>query len=587
VTRLSGGGEAPLVVDTERYRLSIAPDGLLATLTSPGGRHWASLRLLSAFDRVDARDETLAVEPPAAAAGDATAVTVRRRSTCWDDAVLMLQCSDEAIELRAEVRGRGSLADVHLLGGRSLLPHGHTGFLPSGSSFRTLFSPNPGHTGRLLRSAWETAVIGVAGNAEPGRGHWFFTPAPLFLALTTAEGFADPGARTDDGWLGLGVAAPVDRLTFVEVAYEPADLAFSLRLDYDGHTDVDGAFQAPVLVLTPGLDDPYDGIQRYRDDLLARGAAPQPPRTRAPAWWREPIFCGWGEQCYLARTTGRRAPDLSTQANYDRFVDDLERHGVVPGTVVIDDKWQDSYGTCRPDEAKWPDLRAWIAARHARGQRVLLWWKAWDAEGLPPGLCLRNSDGTPLALDPCNARARERLQETIAFMLGPGGLHADGLKIDFTGSTPSGRAIEPRGARWGISLLHELLAVVYRAAKAVKPDCLVITHTPHPAFTDVTDMVRLNDMLRLDDPYPIAPVVPQMRYRAAVVRAACPGVLVDTDDWCVPDLAAWREYLEDKPALGVPSLYYATHVDLTGEPLEDGDYDALARTWAAWRSSRV
>ena len=105
---------------------------------------------------------------------------------------------------------------------------------------------------------------------------------------------------------------------------------------------------------------------------------------------------------------------------------------------------------------------------------------------------------------------------------------------------------------------------MYAAAKRAKPDALVITQTPHPAFVDVTDMIRLNDMLRLDDPGGFPPVVPQMQYRAEVVRAACPELLVDTDDWCVPDLATWREYLEKRLDLGVPSLYYATHLDLTG-----------------------
>jgi len=33
---------------------------------------------------------------------------------------------------------------------------------------------------------------------------------------------------------------------------------------------------------------------------------------------------------------------------------------------------------------------------------VLLWWKAWDPEGLPPELCIRNPDGTPVAFDPTN-----------------------------------------------------------------------------------------------------------------------------------------------------------------------------------------
>jgi hypothetical protein len=98
-------------------------------------------------------------------------------------------------------------------------------------------------------------------------------------------------------------------------------------------------------------------------------------------------------------------------------------------------------------------------------------------------------------------------------------------------------------------------------------------------------MVRLNDMLRLDDAGDRPPIVPQTRYRAPVARAACPEVLIDTDDWCVPDKACWRECLEVRPELGVPSLYYATHLDLTGERLDAADYEALRRTWARWRAA--
>jgi hypothetical protein len=384
-------------------------------------------------------------------------------------------------------------------------------------------------------------------------------------------------------WLGLGLVAPVAELAFPQLEYRPGDLAFHLVLDYEGHMRVDGEFEAPRVVLTPHLPDPYTGIRRHRDDVTAAGAAPEPLPRETPAWWREPMFCGWGAQCYIASRNGARAGDLATQASYDAFLDELERRGVVPGTIVIDDKWQAGYGANRPDQAKWPDLRGWIERRHARGQHVLLWWKAWDAEGLPPELCMRAQDGTPLVFDPTNPAAREALQESVAFMMSPDGLDADGLKVDFTARTPSGRAVVTAGPGWGIALLHDLLSVVYAEAKHAKHDALVITHTPHPSFVDVTDMIRLNDMLRIDDPGPRPAVVPQMRYRAAVARAACPELLIDTDDWCITDLATWREYLDAKTELGVPALYYTTHVDLTGEALEPEDYDALRASWARWR----
>jgi hypothetical protein len=117
----------------------------------------------------------------------------------------------------------------------------------------------------------------------------------------------------------------------------------------------------------------------------------------------------------------------------------------------------------------------------------------------------------------------------------------------------------------------------------VKPGCLLVGHTPNPIVAGTVDMIRLNDTLRLDDPRQTVDIVPQMRHRAAIVRAACPDHLVDTDDWCAPSLAAWRAYARVKPSLGVPALYYATHLDLTGEALEASDYALLRETWAAYR----
>jgi hypothetical protein len=134
-----------------------------------------------------------------------------------------------------------------------------------------------------------------------------------------------------------------------------------------------------------------------------------------------------------------------------------------------------------------------------------------------------------------------------------------------------------------VELLRRLLETVHAEAKRIKPDCLLIGHTPNAAVDPYVDMIRLNDMLRLDDPEPAVPILPQMRYRAAVARAACPDHPVDTDDWCVPDLANWRAYARIKSELGVPALYYATHLDLTGEALEAADYGLQCETWAAYR----
>jgi hypothetical protein len=561
-----------VTIERPGYRLTVSPDGLVAELASPEGAPWLRLRPLAAVDAVDAPDETVEVEPPREVDG---AIEIRRRSTRWHEAAVRLVPADDSLAVETRVRGRGRLARVRLLAVRSLLPGTAHGVLPSGTSLHSLFSPNADDPARAVRPAGERAFLGVVGDAEPGRGRWFFTPPPLYVAF---------GAG-DDRWLGLSLVAPVEELRFPELEVEAGDRSFALALDYEGHTEVDGELQLPTVVFSPHAGDPYAGVALHRRLLVERGVSPEPDERERPAWWSEPIFCGWGAQCADVAGTETRAADLATQERYDAYLATLEREGVVPGTIVIDDKWQATYGRNEPDRAKWPDLRRWIAERHARSQHVLLWWKAWDPEGLPPELCVRNPDGAPLAVDPSNAAAREELRAIMTSLLSPAGLDADGLKIDFTARTPSGGAASASGT-WGIALLHELLALVHAAAKAAKPEALVITHTPHPSFVDVTDMIRLNDMLRLGDGGAPASVLPQMEHRARVVHAACPELLVDTDDWCVPSLAAWREYLDAKTLFGVPALYYASKLDASGERLRPDDYEALRAVWSRWRSRR-
>jgi hypothetical protein len=540
-------------------------DAYRLTLTGAGRRidvgSLLALSLLAALDTTDGADETLAVLAPEVRG---ETILVERRSTLWERAWLELRCLESSFEVHTCVSGRGALTGVRLLGGRSVIPGAHLGRIHSGTRLQTLFSPNPEDGVPPLRPAAEGAAIGVVGGGEPGRARWIFTPAPLYFAL-------GDGKR----WLDLGVAAPLAELGFPEVSFDAAANGFSLAFDYEGHTNVEGEFRAPALILTPDVPDPYAGLRRHRDDLAARGFAPAPQEREQAAWWSEPIFCGWGAQCHLGQVSGGAASDYAAQPHYDAFLGRLDENGLVPGTVALDDKWQATYGRNEPDTAKWPDLPGWIAERHAHGQHVLLWWKAWDAEGLPPELCVRNADGLPVALDPNNPAARETLRNVVTEMLSPEGLDADGLKIDFTARTPTGGSLQHAGGAWGIALLHELLAVVYAAAKEAKPDALVITHAPHPAFVDVTDMIRLNDVLGGH------PLVEQMQFRADVVRAVCPELPIETDDWRVPDKESWRAFLDLKAVIGVPSLYYASHLDATGEELDEDDYAAVRRAWAA------
>jgi hypothetical protein len=90
-------------------------------------------------------------------------------------------------------------------------------------------------------------------------------------------------------------------------------------------------------------------------------------------------------------------------------------------------------------------------------------------------------------------------------------------------------------------------------------------------------------MIRLNDINTGQPVNSAMRHRAYVASIACPNLIIDTDNWPMKDKAAWRNYVSIQPELGVPSLYFATHIDSTGEALEENDYLLIRDCWNQWK----
>lgn len=601
-----------LTVTGNDYRLELPHTELgiakspYATLSSSDGTGWTDICLLSSVHTVSARDEIWAVGAPRVEHESPTAITVvvPVSSTAWESHELHLRCTPTTVELHVTVRGDGRLGDVVLFGGSGRLRSGASGDFRSSVEFPSVFAPAPGEPVSFVRPSHASAVLGVVGDSGPGRLSAIFSPPPLVLGLGRSEA-AGATDVPDGDWLGLGLRAAVGDLTFTTMRYEPVDGGFSIRLSYEGHTEVDGEWSSPALVLRAS-DSGFGVLEDYRADLEQHGYAPAPPSEPAD-WWLEPIFCGWGAQCARlahrlhgalepgAATTPESdeeettvvtlAPQLARQTVYDEFLDRLGAHGLTPGTIVLDDRWQEEYGTATPDLEHWPDLAAWIAERHRAGQKVLLWWKAWDPSGLPADECITDAGGAPVAVDPANPRYLARLRDIVTTLLSPDGLDADGFKIDFTQRAPSGETLSGAAGPWGIAALHELLATISTAAKAAKPDALVICHTVHPSFGDVCDMVRLNDVSKYDTSHRRVPVVDQLILRHAIASRALPEHPIDTDQWPMPNRAEWRRYVAEQGRLGVPALYYVEAIDRSGESLSAEDLVAVAETWADYRSA--
>jgi hypothetical protein len=501
-------------------------------------------------------------------------VELSSRSSLWKRKTYHFSCTEHRLEYWFTVEGTGNIFDCAFFRGRpgdEELPEGGAkaaSALPK-AFFPSYFNPEPNACRKHYFSTDEYSTIGVRSDKSYYRGNWFFTPGPYCYVLKVNDG----------AWMTAGLVVPPGQNDFVEYEFQGGD-ALGLRVRYEGNLSVDGVWESPHVVFLTGKDE-YSALTRYSDYLRQLGYAPRPHKL-AFDWWREPIFCGWGEQCWLAAADGRArmGPEYATQANYEQFVTQLVERGLRPGTLIIDDKWQLTYGDPCPDPCKWPDLAGFISKQHQAGRRVLLWLKAWDCEGVPASECMLDHTGQAVAVDPTNADYEKRLRRRIRELISVYG--ADGFKLDFTHILPRNISRKP-GQVWGIELLHRLLEIIYAEAKATKEDALIIGHSINPYFIDVIDMARLNDVVFIPGRPELDDYVDSMLVRQKVVRAVSGDWLIDADNWPSPNRAAWLDYVHKQPEVGVPSLYYITHVDESGEEIRPEDIAAVTDAWNRYK----
>jgi hypothetical protein len=470
-------------------------------------------------------------------------------------------------------------------------------------TFAKVFNPEPNNYTKQVFEAFEYSQISAHADLDYCGNNSIFNPGLLCFAV----------GGDDTGWVTFGLLAEPGEYHFSEYEYI-GGTHFGLSLNYWGAVRVEQFFRSPRLVLYFS-GSAEAAVARYA--ALARSASPCPePAHPKPDWWSEPIICGWGHQCYTGdlfriHSSADREKDLtiysmSTETNYRAFVDEIDRHDLPWRTLIIDAKWTSSAGVKQVDRCRWPRLGDFVDELHGRGKRVLLYWDIWDTTGFEARECitfdaeasrmLRRAgkqnrqgriaqydpplaDGRKLAPDPTLVAVQERLRAALLQLLGagPGQYNLDGFKLDHVSATPGLYGMRfPAGSQrhGGIELVHTYLGFLYRTAKAIKPECLVNGQSPHPYFADCLDMLRLGDLYGSS-----RSVVERVLFRARMARLSNPGWLIHMDGWPISDLAALREYVQLQPSDGVPSLYYATCIDTTGERIEAEDFQLIRTAW--------
>ena len=363
----------------------------------------------------------------------------------------------------------------------------------------------------------------------------------------------------NDDWCGLGVTTRAGNHNFQRLFFNAPKNGWKengcwFTLPLGGYTEVKGEWKAPTM-WCGFAPDAMSVFSMYSEWCRSHyGFKKNFSAEDAPVWWSKPIFCGWGEQCAVRdREGGREAGDYADEAHYEAFCKKLDELGLNPGTVIIDDKWQEQYGTLVPDKSKWSDLRAFAERRHAEGRRVLLWLRCWNAEGLPDDECIF-LNGERFSADPTNPKYLARLKKAIHTLLSPdeGCFNCDGFKVDFMDNHPrEGGAVTYEKGVAGLELMHRLFGAIYVYAKEAKPDALINSSTMHPYLSEFCDQFRIHDYTpEMRNP------LSSMRYRTALAKAVMPGILVDTDGFSAKTAYEQLRIFETAAEIGVPDMYF-------------------------------
>jgi hypothetical protein len=521
------------------------------------------------------------------------------KSNLWQEKTYSIRCGQDYIEYWFSVRGHGAIDLVRYFNviearriassdskRRWLSPEEkdkrHQEIRTAAKAqFRWLFNPEPNADCYQLFRPDEFSVVTVNHHADYHHGNFYFTPGLLAFAAASTE---------QREWISVGIAPGLGQYNFNDFEY-PGDECFSFALRYFGNVEVKGEFEFPHVVFHFG-DSKEQALKKYVSWLNEHGYVELKPR-RIPEWWRGPLVCGWGEQCYQAdfpnvlgtkdRPEEKHPIHYANQGNYEEYVQQLERRAPDYKALIVDDKWQRSRGLPEADRGKWHDLRGFIDMMHRKGKRVILWWGLLTGEDVPDEECVMCGE-KKVCEDITNPHFERKVRRAVREMISGarGCLDADGFKIDFTAGVPRGYGLKFYGKERGIEFLRKYFEIISTEAKRVKNDAMIIGHAANPYFAPVIDALRLNDMFASEEN-----LCERMMLRREMAALANPHWLIDMDNWPCPTKKAWLDYIKIQPKCGIPSLYYVTHIDSTREPITGRDWAVVRRLWRAYLRRRV
>lgn len=403
---------------------------------------------------------------------------------------------------------------------------------------------------------------------------WMIAPPPHVISF----------GHDATGWFGLSIPEPMP------VSHTQLNLHDgSMTIHFDNYSSSHDEGRLPRVYIQTDLPDSKAILDRHR--VLAGSLGLLTPTKKQYDWWHNPLYCTWGDQCYLQKTSPVEQEDvLAIPLNKElmlRWARNIREF--YPGEVnyIADCGWADymgDWGVATNGFGSIAEFKAVLDQLKAMNFKVILWYTPfWVSKNSalfadhPEYLIRRTSgdlcldDGNRAFLDFTQPAVREYVRGRIAFMLTE--MDADGFKIDMNYVHPLMADIVLHDAGWGHgnSLWLNVLKFFHETAVAVKEDAFFTISGIESYLQPYAGSVRLNDLFDVDH-------AAAWYDRAELVSRLMPDVPIDVDGWPA-SITKMREYQIVSPVFGPPVTYYTEATEVMGHIFTQADKNRLASTW--------
>lgn len=347
---------------------------------------------------------------------------------------------------------------------------------------------------------WQSAGYCVPG-AKEGTvqsyfRNWDFGQTEIALgnygpSLGTPYGAAFPrpflftGMGSNEGWITLGAGSIPDAAMMLRIQSTHGCFKYLYREDLWGAQSTKERIWQDPLRITLDKTAP-DAFAKYFSSFPSKKSLIQP----------KPFWNTWG-MWRLGKFPMKPLADFAEK--------------IQAGVFVLDDSWESSQGSGKPNLQRFPDFEKDIQYAHSKKMEIGSWETlGWISDTIPYGFgsqdLIVDKQGRPCktnwnfddagdsyyCLDISSEKVKTFLRDRTLSMMKT--LAPTVIKLDFGYALPDPNIGVPRNPAYrGERYPNELMKMIAGAAKSVNPSVVIMYYGISPLWAPVVDLVSLDD----------------------------------------------------------------------------------------------